>query len=627
MGRDHALTTFARTLAAFGLAAAISIGLAGPASAALSDRAGDEVVLKGSQVPGMIGTEPGKIVGFRWSGQWQQIPVQVDERHTIDARQLYPPQTTPPQVGSGYVGGNDPAFDIEVYADAKTRSGADSNPAFDEDDEFVFMAGDAGGDAPAGVAPPSGVDWQSGVKISVNDPVAGGSAAVYLFKTTGSLDPGAGVNYVDYDFKLTNLTEGQSLLDDYGYFHSTNPEDSTVTTDNYELHSYDRWMEDGLKVKAPGASQVNILDREVAQATLTGCGRSEYTFSGRWTEDSTPGNDGATDDEGTYVAVIDGPVRAIRSYMGANSGPYVQREHIYYGDHEQNTIFLRVHIMLDLYSWTDYSPAAIGMIYRDEKNPGGVTVDGMPDTLVPTTSADVANGSYSWQQLSGQQGAVSTVVGADTDIPNPNFGNYYLDEMNPGPDNIQCGGDGKSIGASGFGILGPITPNTDPRLGTFNNLTVKRTRYFGPPSDGAAEGAVYRDRVEKPLAGSASASPFGPTKGGPPGRGQRARLKVSFPGPRASARRGKVHRLRVRVANTGNAAARPVRVCVRSAALRRRGTCVRINAVPARAARTVVLRNRVKPYARGRKLRLNVSARSATNMAAANRRLVIGLRR
>jgi hypothetical protein len=626
MGRDGAQNLFARTLAVFGLAATISIGLAGVANAAPADRGGDPVVLKGSGLGDLIGTEPGKIVGFKWDGQWTQIPVQVDERHTISARQLYPDE---PKVG--YIDPGEPflpTFDIEVYADPKTRSGADEDPMFDADDEFTFMGGDAGSDAPADVDPPSGVDGASGVKVAVDDPVGGGSAAVYLFKSTGDLDPSAGKDYVDYDFKLTNLTDGQTLKDDYGYIHSTNPEDSTVKTADYELHSVDRWMEDELKVKTGNSNGADILDRETAQAYLNQCGRSQYTFSGRWTEDTNPSNNTDTDDEGTYVAAIDGPVRAIRSYMGANSGPYTQREHIYYADQEVNTIFLRVHLMQDLYSWTDYSDAAIGMTYRDQNNTAGVPVDGNPDSLDPITTDDITAGNFAWQQLSGPQGTVSTVMGSQTDFEDPAFGSYYLDDSTPvGSNEVQCGGDGKSIGASGFGILGvgglPITPNTDPRnTGGFGHLTVQRTRYFGPPSDGATQAANYTDRVEKPLAASASANPV---TGGPnhPGGGGvlHARLKIKFTGKKAKARKGKAYRVKVKVANTGKIAARKAKVCVRGAQLKARGTCRKIGSVPAGAARVVTVKVKVKPRAGGRKLRLKVTASARSTKPASKRRV------
>ncbi len=594
MSRERGLKTFARIVAAVGLAVAIAVGFSGTASAAPADRGGDAVVLKGQVLPAFVGTDPNMVVAYKWVGRWVQIPVQVDERHTIDVRQLYPPESVSP-----YVGANNPAFDLEVYADPKTRSGADADPSFDVDDELTFMGGDTGHAAPARVGSPSGVAPASAVKVKVKDPLGGKPAFAYLFRSKRrNPDQSAGKDYVDYDMKLTNLAPGETIRDGYGYYHSTNPEDSTVTTSNYKLHSFDRWQEDRMEITAGDADGTDILDREVAQATLFYCGRSEFTFSGRWTEDTDPSNDGATDDEGTYIAAIDGPVRAIRSYMGANSGPYVQREHVYYADHELNTVFLRVHPMLDLYEWTDYSDAAIGMTYRDAKNTGGVTVDGQPDDVVPTTSADIANGAYSWQQLSGSQGTVSTVVGADTDIPNANFGNYYLDHATPsGALETQCGGDGKSIGASGFGILGPTTPNTDPRHDPHNDLTVKRTRYFGPPSDGAAEGARYAERVSEPLAGAASRAPMSKPVAG---------IKVKLLNRKVKARPGKAVRLKLRVVNKGNVPIKKGTFCLTSKRGLAKKACKKTGKLRVGQGRTVTVKAKVKKRVKGKRFHLNL---------------------
>lgn len=592
----------------------------------LEPRAGDPVVLKGANLTPLRGAVPNRIVGYRWTaGGWDQIPVQVDERHTISARKLYP------DAANGYVGTK--TFSLEVYADGKTRSGLDGDATFDGDDELVFMGGDAGAVAPGSAPAPRGVDAASAAKVAVADKLAGGSGVVYLFRAAGAADPSAGTDYVRYDFRLTGLTPGQTLLNNYRYFASFNPEDSRVTTASYELHSYDRWMEDELKVKAGNASRVDFLDRETAQATRTSCGRSQYTFSGRWKEDITGGNDTNTDTEGAYVVVKDGPVRALRSYVGANSGPYTQREHIYYSTHEVNTISLRVHVITDLYSWTDFAPSAIGMAYRDAKNPGGKAVDGSPDTLTPTTQADFAAGGRTWQQLSGAPGSVSTVFGAVTDIPNPKFANYHLDSMAPGSSQVQCGGDGKSIGASGFGILGTtasaITPNTDPRTSPFNRLEVHRTRFFGPPSDGAAQAAAYTARVKSPLSAAASASPMRPAAVAPvapvkPKPKAKARLKITLI-RKAKARKGKAYRVRIRIANRGGTTAKRVQVCARGAALRGKRICRTVRAIGAGKAVKVTVRKRVRVKAKGRKLRLRITARSGKVSAA--KKLVVAYRR
>ncbi len=592
----------ARAGGAFALAAAMSIGIATGADAAPADREGDPVVLKGAALPSLKGAAPEQIVGFKWDGKWIQVPVQVDERHTIDVRRLYPSDPAP-----GYVGNFDSAFDVDLYADAKTRSGADADPKFDDGDELVFMAGDTGGQARSGVTlPPAGVVPGSARMLTVDDPDGGDKGYIYLFRSDGSLDPSAGKSYVEYDFKLTRLTEGQTMLEDYGYSNSNNPEDSTVSTSSYTLHSTDRWMEDRMEIHAGSANGTDILDREVAQATLTGCGRSEITFSGNW-------NRGSDNDEGTYVAVKNGPVRAIRSYMGANSGPYVQRDHIYYSQREDNTVYLRVHAMLDLYTWTDYSEGAVGMTFRDFKNTGGVPVDGVPDVLEPTSPSDFADGKWVWQQLAGPQGSVTTVTSTETDIPNANFGNYYLDQSNPtAPNEKQCGGDGKSFGASGFGILGPVTPNTDPRFLKYNNLAVKRVRYFGDPEAGAKEASDLARRVSNPLAAADAA--FKPGKAKP-------RLKLKVAGRKAVAKRGKALPVRVVLTNKGNAPAKAAKVCVKANRALKRGVCKALGTVPAGKSRSAVLKPRVKQKAKGKKLalRLTAKARSTATVRAASR--------
>ena len=129
-------------------AAAMSIGLAtltpqhGQASSTL-DRDADPVVLTGAALPSLVGKQPGRIVAFKFTGTWQQVPVQVDERRTQSFGTIY-------NTSAGAFGG----FSTLVYADAGTYAGADPNAAFDADDELVFMARDAGGPTGATAEPP-----------------------------------------------------------------------------------------------------------------------------------------------------------------------------------------------------------------------------------------------------------------------------------------------------------------------------------------------------------------------------------------------------------------------------------------------------------------------------------------
>ena len=75
-----------------------------------------------------------------------------------------------------------------------------------------------------------------------------------------------------------------------------------------------------------------------------------------------------------------GPVRAIRTYVGANSGPYTERQHVFYDRREDITTFLRVHPIPGVMDFFDYSPAASGMTYRNNFNQAGIRINGVPDT-------------------------------------------------------------------------------------------------------------------------------------------------------------------------------------------------------------------------------------------------------
>ena len=599
MGRDLAHRMFARMLAVLGLAAITAFGIAGTAGAAPADRAGDPVVLTGSQLTGLTGTSPGKILAYKWNGKWIQVPVQIDERHTVDARTLYPEVATSKYIYSG-------TFDLEVYADPKTRSGADENENFDADDELVFMAGDSGSSAPSSAVAPPAVISTSATKVAVEDPVGGGRSFVYLVKAPLKGFQSAGKDYVDYDFNLTGLANGETLLEDYGHFNSPNPEDSTVKTANYELHSTDRWMEDEMKISTAGASATDILDREAVSAGgLGGCGRSEYTFSGNWDLDVNPGNDRPDDDdEGSYLAIIDGPVRAIRSYIGANSGPFVESTHKYYADHEDKSIHVRVHPIPDMYVWTDFSEAAIGMTYRDQVNQGGFPVDGNPDAVADPAPGDIANGKYFWQQLSGPQGSVTTLVAADASVvdeDNPDYVGYYLDDSTPvGGQEKQCGGDLKAYGASGFGIDGTF-PNTDPVLAPIfvntRDLSVNRVRYFGGPNATAAEADQLRARTQDPLTAAASKATF---------KKPRPALNVRLLRPKAKARPGKLVTLRLRASNIGNLKVNSAKVCVSSRSFARRA-CFKVSNLAPGKGRTVTLKPRVRKNAKGKRLKFSFS--------------------
>ena len=218
------------------------------------------------------------------------------------------------------------------------------------------MAADAGGKPrddertePAGVVP------GSGVAVQVDDSLGTDQQGwVYLFESAGALDPAAGLDYVDYDFVLTS----GDYKTTYKRADGPNPETSRVITPTYEIGFTDRWKEVSWKVLASGATGVDLLDAHKNQFAVNYCGRSNATFA---------------DGEGAFVANIDGPVRGIRSYIGANSGPLTQRTHLMYRDREDVITDLRVHSIPAMMDFVDFSAAAQGMTYRSSTVPAGAS--------------------------------------------------------------------------------------------------------------------------------------------------------------------------------------------------------------------------------------------------------------
>jgi hypothetical protein len=431
------------------------------------DRPSDPVVMTGAQLPALSSVAAGDVVAFRWVQTWNQVPVQVDERKSVNFSTVY----------NNAVSAN---FTTTVYADPNTFTGADSDGNVDSDDEVAFMAKDVGREAPGDAGDPTGVVAGSGVKVRVRSTLGGDDKDgwIYLYKRSGNLDPSAGYRYVNYDF---NLLSG-AYKTTYKLTDGPNPENSTITTPYYVEHFSDRWLNDQIKVKSGDATGVDILDRAKATLGPGNCGRSEDTFD---------------DAEGAFIANINGPIRAIRSYIGANSGPLTQREHIFYQQREDIRTFLRVHSVPGPRDFVDYSAAASGMKYRNNLNTGGVTIDGNPDSPV--------DGKIDWETVDGAQGGLSMVHTLETDITGLNVTSHYLDDSTPGTGaETQCTGDAQAFGESGP-WLNSTMPNTDPRNAPFNNLASTRTIYFEEP--GKTDGPGRAAAVASPFQFTVSAQP------------------------------------------------------------------------------------------------------------------------
>ena len=128
---------------------------------------------------------------------------------------------------------------------------------------------------------------------------------------------------------------------------------------------------------------------------------------------------------------------------------------------------LRVHPIVSVVVFTDHSPAAKGMTYRNNLNPDGVTIDGAAD--------DVKTGTLSWEMVHGKQGSMVMLHRMVTNV-RIQVTSYYNDDKNTTV--RQVSGDRHAYGSSGPWIKGGIA-NTDPRLPGALELTASRICFYG----------------------------------------------------------------------------------------------------------------------------------------------------
>jgi hypothetical protein len=460
------------------------------------NRPADAVVLTGQQASGLVGTAPNRVVAFRASnGQWQQIPVQVDERKQTTMATVYGLPTSQTFYGSSI---NVP---VNVYADANTFTGADTDPNVDADDEIAFMARDAGG-ARGSLGNPAGTTGNP-IEVKLAEPGDANQAGyVYLFSSNGSLEQGAGQRYVDYQFRLNS----GDYKTTYKRTDGPNPENSTVTGRTYTAHYSDRWTLDQFAFRQGSRPNVDMIDRVKYDIQLL-CARNENTFN---------------DEEGAFVVNKSGPVRAIRSWVGSNSGPNTQNTQIYYDTSMTTTVNLRVHAIPNVGAHLDFSRDAIGMTYRNAQVPNGVPIDGQNDN-VPTT------GPPNWWTYSGPQGGLSVGATYDVDATSPAQTAYVDDET---PSIAQCTGDQQAIGDSGAYFASWINC-TDPGLACTQKLNSSFRIVANPPSATPADLQRQAEQYRNPLTVTVNGQGGGP--GPDPGQCVRAVNSAHVQAGRAAA--------------------------------------------------------------------------------------------
>jgi hypothetical protein len=484
------------------------IGLAGCTRfGATISRPSDPVVLDGSALPKLVGTDPMHIVGFSWDGStWHQVPVQVDERDLVSPgviyhlpTALYPNLfgTTTPYKILVYT---PPAHPSPGYVISGTYTPPDSNPMFDGNDQLSFLSADTGLQVGGAGANPSGVNGASREEVRVTDPLTPSQFGyIYLFHSDTLTGGAAGTDGVAYNFSLdsgaytASYKMGMNSLapnNTWGF----NPEHSTVATPSYSMKLSDRWLNDGLSITQGGANGANMLDRSHYYVTV-GCSRNEETFDGGA---DNPG-------EGAYVVNISGPVRAIRSYIGANSYTSTVNTDIFYPDREDTVTEVRGHAGLPGYgSADDFVTGTTGLTYSDPANTR-VVIDGYPDAVTPITYTTGSAAPPSWQMVSGPQGSLITVRALDTSIAGLDVSTVYQDQNPASP--AQCTGDAAAWGQNGMNVTSPSgsVPITDPTLtATPATLVLHRYRYFESPNYSTQSATDLDRQVLNPLQTSVS---------------------------------------------------------------------------------------------------------------------------
>ena len=199
------------------------------------------------------------------------------------------------------------------------------------------------------------------------------------------------------------------------------PETSSVTTDNYQRGFTDRWYDNELRITRGAATGVDILDRHDDQfdAVDASCVRTQDTFR---------------QGEGAFIVNKDGPVRAIRDFVGANSGPHVQRQHIFYDDargHQHATCASTRSPASSTSSTT--AQAGLGLTYENGVQtpggvvsgtpPGGVTIDGQPDAVTGAGTSRLPG----FESVDGPQGSLTMTQRLLTNNPDPGYHLVYRD--------------------------------------------------------------------------------------------------------------------------------------------------------------------------------------------------------
>lgn len=334
------------------------------ATAAITVRTGEAVVLPGSDLAALQGEAVTELWLYTFDqGVWQQRPLQVDE----------------------------------VTADGDYTATEDG--LFDANDELVFMARDAAGQAPADdpfidSTRAAGATW---LELEITDPLSTSQQAWAYLVQAPALTPTQAADYIAYDPVTRRLTGETYVLG----FAAAKPWADYLTL---------------------GPSQTDILDRNklfLDCSLAVGCPLTEEAL-------------GNIDDS----LIKDGPVRVI--LRGGRVLAYAR--------HVSWRIDVPVSLLPagDLRFSIDFNSAASGATLYSAVAPDGLTIDGTPDVLAAKPASDWFQVSTTFgtliqvSDLSGVDGVLSnfyrddSAIDADDTGDQQHFGDVGLYVENPG---------------------------------------------------------------------------------------------------------------------------------------------------------------------------------------------------
>lgn len=294
----------------------------------VATRAEDPVTVGGDEMEAFAGQAISDLALFRYStasASFVPIPYQIDQRveHVFNPGQPY--QFT------------------ELMYDVL----GEDDGLLDDDDELVFLFGDAGPQAPAAASWPAGTALDR-YEIHAVDPRSGAPQPdkwVYLFAGDGLAH--SGDHYVNWS--LTPIT--------------------AIDTAQFGLGFQDRWILDRYWVDPPCGSGEDLIDRVKGRGGLQ-IDRSETEEL--WNSASF------------FLGGTVGPIRAIRYVRGALSGYNTIHSDVVYRGLWERHVNLRVHGISDLWLFVDMRPSANETFFAPSV-PNGVAVNGSNDPSVGTT--------------------------------------------------------------------------------------------------------------------------------------------------------------------------------------------------------------------------------------------------